>query len=183
MATELHRSSDATVRIEGIPYRAESGVSDARHQANVEDGQTRTATRLDDLGRSCPQTKFALVGVSQGAEVLHKLAAGPTAQTLRRIRLIALIADSRRNPDDSIQSWTYGTTAPGAGKLGAGPVLDPSLQDIAITFCVAGDAICGQPPGDTTDGPSEKHRKFYEDPAHAQETGQRMAAIVRRTGI
>lgn len=182
MSTELHRRSDTTVRLEGIPYRAENAASAAIYQANIDDGVDRTQARIAELAQRCPDSRIALIGFSQGAQAVHELAAG--AATLSpRIALVAMIADPRRNPDDSIGSWTYGKSAPGPGKLGPGPALGSTLRDSAISFCATGDEICNWPPGGYAGGLSDTHRHFYEKPAHARSTGRKLAAILRTNGL
>lgn len=183
MSADLHRKSGTTVRLEGIPYRAEIAPTSDFHRGNVEDGMSRTQNRITELARRCPDSRVALVGFSQGAQVVHELVAKLPAASAKRIALVALIADPIRNPDDSIASWTYGKAAPGPGKFGAGAAVGSALQDQAITFCAAGDEICNWPPGGY-DGPlSDTHRHFYETSAHARSTGRQMAGILRKNGL
>jgi cutinase len=181
MSADLHRESDTTVRLEGVLYRAEIAPTSAFHRANVEDGVRRTKTRIAELSRRCPDSRIALVGFSQGAQVVHELAAELPTATARRIALVAMIADPIRNPADSIASWTYGKAAPGPGKFGAGPALDPALQGQAITFCTARDEICNWPPGGYAGPLSDTHRHFYETSDHARSTGHHMADVLRST--
>lgn len=180
MSEDLHRTSDTTVRLEGIPYRAENAASYAIYQANIQDGVTRTESRISQLAERCPDSRVAVVGFSQGAQAVHGLAIELSASALDRVALVAMIADPRRNPDDAIASWTYGRAAPGPGKLGAGTPLPDSLKAKAITFCATGDEICNWPPGGYSGPLSDTHRHFYETPAHARSTGQHMADILRR---
>jgi cutinase len=182
MSADLHRESDTTVRLEGIPYRAENAASAAIYQANIDDGVRRTRARMTELAERCPESRIALVGFSQGAQAVHQLAADLSARS-ERIALVAMIADPRRNPDDSIGSWTYGDPASGAGKLGPGPALGAALKDRAITFCAAGDEICNWPPGGYSGPLSDTHRHFYETPAHARSTGSQLADILRHNGV
>jgi hypothetical protein len=183
MSTDLHRKSDTTVRLEGIPYRAESAASAAIYQANIDDGVTRTRTRIAQLAERCPKSRIALVGFSQGAQAVHGLAIDLSASESRQVVLVAMIADPRRNPDDAIAKWTYGKAAPGPGKLGAGTPLPRSLRARAITFCATGDEICNWPPGGYAGPLSKTHRHFYETPAHARSTGHQLARILRSNGL
>lgn len=183
MSADLHRKSDTTVRLEGIPYRAEIAPTSDFHRGNVEDGISRTNARIAELARKCPDSRVALVGFSQGAQVMHEVVAGLPAASAERLALVALIADPIRNPADAIASWTYGKAAPGPGKFGAGPAVGAAVEDRAITFCAAGDEICNWPPGGY-DGPlSDTHRHFYETSAHARSTGRQMADILRSNGL
>ena len=183
MSAELHRTSDATVRLEGIPYRAEFAPSAAYYQGNIDDGVAKTRTRIAQLAKQCPKSKFALVGFSQGAQAVHVLASGLTTATAKRIVLVAMIADPRRNPADTIASWTYDKAARGPGKLGPGPTLASTFKGRAIEFCAATDEICNWPPGGHTGALSQTHRHFYETPANARSTGHQMAVILGDNGV
>ena len=183
MSADLHRDSDVTVRLEGIPYRAEAAASAAIYQANIDDGVIRARNRIAELARKCPDSRVALVGFSQGAQAVHELATDLSAASAERIPLIAMIADPRRNPADSIASWTYGKAAPGPGKLGPGPELGPALKGRAIEFCATGDEICNWPPGGYAGPLSQTHRHFYETSAHARATGRQLAKILRTNGL
>ena len=183
MSADLHRRSGTTVRLEGIPYRAESAANAAIYRANIDDGVSRTRTRIAQLAERCPKSRIALVGFSQGAQVVHGLAIDLSGSALRRVALVAMIADPRRNPDDAIASWTYGKAAPGPGKLGAGTPLPASLKAKAITFCATGDEICNWPPGGYAGPLSATHRHFYETPTHARATGHQLAQILRKNGL
>jgi len=182
MSSDLHRRSRTTVRLEGIPYRAQSAASYAIYQANIEDGVTRTQSRLAQLAKRCPASKVALVGFSQGAQAVHGVAIDLPAAS-KQVVLVAMIADPRRNPDDTIASWTYGKPARGPGKLGAGTMVGDHLRDRAITFCATGDEICNWPPGGYSGPLSQTHRHFYETPAHSRSTGRQMAKILRANGV
>ena len=183
MSVELHRKSDTTVRLEGVPYRAEVAPTSAFHQGNLEDGVQRSKDRIAELARRCPDTKVALVGFSQGAHVAHLIATTLSSAAAKRLVLIAMIADPIRNPQDSIASWTYGKDARGPGKFGTGPTLPATLKDRAITFCAAGDEICNWPPGGYAGPLSMTHRHFYETSAHARSTGHQLARILRTAGL
>ncbi len=183
MSAELHRTSDATVRLEGIPYRAEYAANLAYYEGNIADGVAKTRARIAQLAKSCPKSKIALVGFSQGAQAVHVLADGLTATTAKRIVLVAMIADPRRNPADSIASWTYDKAAPGPGKLGPGPALGSTLKGRAIEFCAASDEICNWPSGGYSGALSQTHRHFYETPANARATGHQLAVILSDNGV
>lgn len=183
MSAELQRKSDTTVRLEGIPYRAEFAPTSEFHRGNIDDGMTRTEARVAELAERCPDSRIALVGFSQGAQVVHELVADLPAASTKRIVLVAMIADPIRDPADSIASWTYGKAAPGPGKFGAGPAVGSALRDSAITFCTAGDEICNWPPGGYSGPLSDTHRHFYETSAHARSTGRQLAAILGKNGL
>lgn len=183
MSAELHRRSDATVRLEGIRYRAEYAANLAYYEGNIADGVAKTRTRIAQLAKQCPKSKVAVVGFSQGAQAVHELADGLTTATAKRIVLVAMIADPRRNPADTIASWTYDKAAPGPGKLGPGPALGSTLKGRAIEFCATSDEICNWPRGGYSGALSQTHRHFYEAPEHARATGHQLAAILEANGV
>jgi cutinase len=180
MSVRLHRTSRATVRLEGIPYRAQSAANATIYQGNIDDGATRTRDRLAQLATRCPASRIALVGFSQGAQAVHQLVTGPPVAGSARIVLVAMIADPRRNPDDPIGSWTYGAKVRGSGKLGPGPLVPRALRDRTLSFCATGDEICNWPAGGYTGPLSDTHRHFYETPKHARSTGRQLAGVLLR---
>lgn len=181
MAARLHTRSRATVRLEAVPYVATSGPA---YDANVTDGTHRMADQIRSLARNCPESHFAVVGFSQGAQVVHDFAVNLSQDMSRRVVLIAMIADPRRNPTDSISNWSYASAVTsGIGKLGAGPAFGAALRGKAISFCVKGDEICNLPPGGY-DGPlSDTHRHFYEKSDTARSTGQHLDEVLRRNRV
>ncbi|MEV7397466.1 cutinase family protein [Aeromicrobium sp. NPDC092404] len=181
MSAELHRSSPATVRLEGVPYRAEVAPTSDFHRGNIEDGMGRTRARLDELAERCPESRVAIIGFSQGAHVVHELVSDLEPE--KQVALVAMIADPIRNPADPITAWSYGDAAPGPGAFGAGPELGARWRDRAITFCAARDEICNWPEGGYEGPLSETHRHFYETPAHARSTGRQLAKILRANGV
>lgn len=183
MSGDLHQDTDTTVRLEGVPYRAEIAPTSAFHRGNIDDGLNRTRARIAELDERCPDTRIALVGFSQGAQVVHELADDLPAALAEPVVLIAMIADPIRNPADSIASWTYGKAAPGPGKFGAGPTVSPALRDRTITLCTAGDEICNWPRGGYAGPLSDTHRHFYETEDHARSTGEQLAEIARKHGL
>lgn len=178
MAEHLHEHSQATVRIVGVPYPAASGPA---YTANVFTGVSHARELLTALGKQCPTSQFGLVGFSQGAQIVHGTAIELTPSQARRIALVAMIADPRRNPDDGIAQWSYDAETPGPGKLGAGTPIPESLRAKAITFCAETDEICNWPPGGYSGHLSATHRHFYE--THATETGEHLDAVLKSNGL
>ncbi|MBC7630375.1 cutinase family protein, partial [Aeromicrobium sp.] len=98
MATQLHRRSDATVRLEAVPFPANYAPTLARYISHIKQGKKLMATRLTELSARCKDTSFAFVGFSQGANVVHNFSADLTAAQARRVAVVAMIADPVKNP-------------------------------------------------------------------------------------
>lgn len=180
LVRRLHRSAATTVRIEPIRYDASATATLPAYQDHVAEGARMMGSRLRRLARACPDSRFALVGFSQGAQVVHASAAGVPATLAARVDLVAMIADPRQNPGDAIRRYGYAARpVSGNGRLGSGPPIDENLRDVAISFCVEGDEICndrGAPGGP----PSATHRTFYERPSTARRTAAQLADILQR---
>jgi cutinase len=178
----LQRRGDTSVHVEPIRYDSSRTATIGEYLGRTAQGSRMMRDRLEALSRQCPQSRFALVGFSQGAQVVHGVAADVPASQASRIALVAMIADPLSNPSDPLAHWAYGgPPTTGSGRLGPGPAVDPDLRDVAISLCVDGDEIChdrGAPGGPL----SAKHKHFYETPAHAQETAEQLDAVLRRTG-
>lgn len=177
LAEQLHQSSGATTRIVGIRYDAAASATQALYIQHVADGAQLMTSRLKKLRSACPEARFALIGFSQGAQVVHAAALDLPNSFAGSVAAVAMIADPRRNPDDRIRQWTYGSTAPLSGRLGAGTPIGANLRDVAISFCAADDEICNGAgsPGQT---PSKTHKEFYEQPSNAQETAEQIALML-----
>jgi cutinase len=178
-ARRLHQRSNATVRIEAVRYDASGG---AAYQAQVGAGAQLMQRQLTtDAGR-CPHSRFALVGFSEGAQVVHAAAIDVPKAVEKRVALIAMIADPRRNPGDAIAHWSYGEPAPRPGRLGAGTPIDPQVRGATITLCAPGDEICNGR-GSPGASPSATHRHFYERPSSTRSTSQQLDRILRSNGV
>jgi len=180
MAGRLHDRSAATVRLVGIPYPAASGPA---YTANVFTGVDHALKLLTTLGKACPDSQFGLVGFSQGAQIVHGAALELNRTQIRRVVLVAMIADPRRNPTDQIAGWSYGAATPGPGKLGAGTPIPKALRSRAISFCAEKDEICNWPSGGYSGHLSDTHRHFYESSEHAAQTGKQLDAILKTNGL
>lgn len=178
MAKKLHARSDTTVRIVGVPYPAVSGPA---YTANVFTGVSHARKLLTTLSKQCPDSQFGLVGFSQGAQIVHGTAIELTSTQVRRVVLVGMISDPRRNPGDKITHWSYDASTPGPGKLGAGTPIPKALRSQAITFCAQSDEICNWPSGGYSGPLSDTHRHFYE--THAAETGEHLAAVLKSNGL
>lgn len=175
----VHERSDATVHVEPIRYDAAAASSLAAYDDHTAAGSGLMTKRLRSLSRSCPDSRFALVGFSQGAQVVHGAARQMPAALASRVDLVAMIADPLTNPADRIRHWSYATEPTrGNGRLGSGPPIDADLRDVAISLCVRGDEICndrGAPGGP----PSQIHKHFYETAETTRATAEQLDAVLR----
>lgn len=178
LAARLHHSAPSTTtRIVPINYDASASATSAAYLQHVADGAELAESQIKKLGQRCPNTRFVLMGFSQGAQVVHATALDLPDSLAQRVGAVAMIADPRRNPDDAIVQWTYGTPAPRAGRLGAGTPIGANLRQVSISFCATGDEICNGS-GSAGSTPSMTHKEFYEQPAHAEQTAKHIADLL-----
>lgn len=182
LARRVHARSARTIRLEAVRYDASAGTYDA-YQAHVIDGAAMMTARLRKLERSCPGSRFALVGFSQGAQVVHGTSVDVPTDEASRVALVAMIADPRHNPSDAITQFGYAKhPVTGNGRLGSGTPIAADLRRAAISLCVEGDEICndkGAPGGP----PSDTHRHFYEKESSARATATQLDQVLLRNGV
>lgn len=184
MASRLHARSNDTVRLEAVSYQAANVGAATDYRAGVDDGRRRLRSQFAMLSKDCRDTKVAVVGFSQGAQVVHEFAYDLTAGQSRNLVLVGMIADPLRNPADTISEWSYASKpTTGHGSLGPGPRFGPATHRVAITFCVEGDEVCNRPGGPKSNTPSATHRHFYEKATSVRSTGERLIAILHRNGF
>ncbi|MEU1984018.1 cutinase family protein [Nocardia sp. NPDC019395] len=103
---------------------------------------------ISDVARRCGNTRFALLGYSQGADAAGDLASeigtGLGVVPADRVSLVGLIADPRRSPIDNL----IGPAVPGAGAGGPRLTGFGWLSNRTYTFCAVGDLYCSTPDGD-----------------------------------
>lgn len=183
LARRLHDRTDLTIRLEAVRYDSSEQASLDGYQSNVRQGADMVRDRLDALATACPDSRFALIGFSQGAQVMHTATVDVPTDLARRIPLLAMIADPRHDPADRITQFSFAASpVRGNGRLGAGSPIDPDLRGAAIAVCVEGDEICndqGAPGGP----PSDTHKHFYEDPEHAAVTAAQLDRVLRRNDV
>jgi cutinase len=179
MARRLHQRAHTSVRIEAVRYDASGG---ADYQAQVGAGAVLMQRQLAKDAKSCPHSRFGLIGFSEGAQVTHAAALDVPSALARRIAMIAMIADPRRNPTDAITHWSYGKSAPRPGRLGSGTPIDSDVRGASITLCAEGDEICNGR-GSPGASPSATHRHFYEKPSSTRSTAQQLDKILHANGI
>ncbi len=183
LARRLRDRSDVTVHVEPIRYDSSATATADGFLRNTAAGGTMMLDRLRTLAARCPDSRFALVGFSQGAHVVHTAALGVPAGLARRVALVAMIADPTHNPDDRIAQWSYAERpTTGHGRLGPGPAIPADLSRVAISFCVAGDAICNDR-GAGGSGQSPTHKHFYESVATAKVTAAQLDRVLEAGGV
>ncbi|WP_084487233.1 cutinase family protein [Nocardia sienata] len=103
---------------------------------------------ISDVARRCGNTRFALLGYSQGADAAGDLASeigtGLGVIPPDRVGLVGLIADPRRSPLDNL----VGPPVQGAGAGGPRLTGFGWLSNRTYTFCAVGDLYCSTPDGD-----------------------------------
>lgn len=178
LADRLGRRSGATTHVEPIAYDAAETSTLDEYLANVRAGADLLVERLEKRAQTCPDSRFALIGFSQGAQVVHTATGSIPDALTDRVAVVAMIADPTRDPADDLVHWTYGKRpAPNAGRLGAGASIRTDLRDRSISLCAVDDEICndqGRPGGP----PSQTHREFYESPSTADETAREIADLL-----
>jgi cutinase len=184
MAERLQERADVSVRLEDVPYEAATPSTLTAYEASVDDGVRRLTRQYDRLVADCPDSRLALVGFSQGAEVVHAFAADLSPARAEPLALAAMIADPRRDPDDDIASVSFGDgPAPRPGRLGPGPRFSDATRDAALALCVADDEVFSFPVGARAGEPSEVHRHFYEGAEAARAAGRAMDETLARRGV
>ncbi|MEU0500887.1 cutinase family protein [Nocardia sp. NPDC005998] len=163
-----------------VPY--ESGFGGvtaggaASYAESVTGGLARLRSMAKDVADRCAETRFAIVGYSQGAHVASMFAQevgqGHGVITPDRVAAVALFADPTRNPGAPLFPGSPGKAtpdpAPGtsgdqiasiaalpqepASGGGIGPERDKAANFAALTgrvasFCAAGDLACDAPEG------------------------------------
>lgn len=174
----------------GIAYQAlpvpivNANVSLPMFLDSIFDGVDKFKQRLRQEATDCPDTKFVVLGYSQGALAAHRVVTdlelvGDTA-ILDRIVGLGFVADPGRVPNGLETTWdTANTPAAGAIKNVAGVyasitapafrALPNALVDRTISICHRGDAVCapraysildtalGQLPGIPGNGPHNNY--------------------------
>lgn len=183
LARRLHARSDTTLHVEAIGYDSSATPTAAEFLRHTADGSSMALDHLTSRAAQCPDSRFALLGFSQGAHVVHTAAMSIPVALASRVVLVGMIADPTTNPGDTITQWSYADhPTPGHGRLGAGPAIPPALRHAAISFCVAGDAICNDR-GAPGDGQSPTHKHFYEKTSTARITATQLDLVLQRNGV
>lgn len=135
-------------------------------------GVANTEKVMEQIKQACPATKFAIVGYSEGADVVRRVAMAVGHQDPAKdgayaivdpssVTGVVILADSGRsegegpfpgaqnpysNPDGFDQKYQTGTTpAPGEGALPDNSGDFGSLDGKVASFCSQGDLTCAAP--------------------------------------
>ena len=174
-----HLDGGERVRLEAIRYPADAAPSMAAFDRDVEAGRVELLARHAELGSSCPRSKFVLIGYSEGADVVHRAVASMSAKQASNLAVVAVLGDPLRIQTDRVSTETYGSGhLDGRGSLNGGPRWGSDVRDRVITFCHADDNVCNAPVSGRRGGISPVHRTFYENPASARMTAERMARVI-----
>lgn len=163
-----------------VPYESGfggmGGSSVTPYSESVTGGLTRLQTMAKSVAERCPETRFAIVGYSQGAHVAsvfaQKIGQGSGGIDPEKIAAVALFADPTRTPGAPLFPGSPGKETPdpapgtdaneisGITALprtpatggGIGPERDTAENFGALTgrvasFCAAGDLACDAPEG------------------------------------
>ncbi|WP_063050074.1 cutinase family protein [Nocardia arthritidis] len=163
-----------------VPYESGFGGATAGgvvpYWDSVSGGLTRLRSMAETVAAACPNSRFAVVGYSQGAHVAsmfaQEIGQGRGVLPAERVAAVALFADPTRNPGaplfpgapgkatpdpapgtsgDRLESIAALPQAPATGG-GIGPERDKAANFGALTgrvasFCAAGDLACDAPDG------------------------------------
>ena len=183
LARRAAARSGSTLRLEAVPYDASGTATEPGYFQHVAAGARLARRQADAVLARCPRTRIGVVGFSQGAQVVHELADDVPTSLARRVVLVGLIADPRRNPADRIRHWAYADRpVPRPGLLGAGDPVDSEVRGATISFCNAYDEVCNGR-GIRGEKTSAAHRLFYERPATAAATARQLDAVLAANGV
>lgn len=154
MVSRIKRTG--TYRYAGIPYDAKA-VNPFTYPASVADGVKLTTGILRSLRSKCgTSTRYALIGYSQGAQVVRESVAKLEYAVRTQIVAVGLIGDPKRRGYDTrpseigyVENFDLGTLKKG-GILGAGATFEGRLRATKVaSFCVPKDYICNATAGTT----------------------------------
>nr|WP_305093284.1 cutinase family protein [Prescottella sp. R16] len=139
----------ASVGVEYVPYAAtafpwETEVYGASKRQAVDNARGVIA----DVAQRCGNTRFALVGYSQGADAAGDLAAeigtGTSVVPPTRLAAVGLLSDPRRSETDILVGPPVVGNGAGGPRVGGFGWVTPQTR----TFCVVGDLYCSTPKDD-----------------------------------
>jgi hypothetical protein len=172
-----HLRPGTTVRIEGVPFPARSG-GDATYASDVRTGVRLVRDRSSTLTEQCPRSHTALVGYSQGAEVVHRSAAALADPS--QVVVVVLMGDPQRDPEDPVKTLRMGPGAlTGRGNGGAGARFPAPIGARVLEVCATRDDVCNAPPAGRVGPPSMTHRTTYK----TRRTQHRVAEVAARLAV
>lgn len=177
------RTGDS-LRLEAVRYDASGTATSAAYFEHVDAGARLARRQAEAVLARCPRTTLAVVGFSQGANVVHHLADDLDAGIARRTALVAMIADPQRDPDDAIRHWSYAAEPlADPGLLGPGRPVADDVRRAAISLCTGGDEVCASGGRGVIGGrTSPTHRFFYERPTTAAITATQLDRVLQANG-
>lgn len=164
MGAEVEQISEALmdridadmVRMTAIEHESRLGSWD-EYLEDVRDGRERLRHEIRSVAAMCRDTKIAVIGFSQGAQIAREELADPRIG--RDVDLLVMVGSPSHDPSSPFHHVELpGDAVTAAGRLGPGPDLG-ELSERTVEACVAGDAVCakGSSPDDTI------HRTAYEE--------------------
>jgi hypothetical protein len=133
----LLKARGSTIRVTriGVAYPANTWIYFTSRRV----GSTRLSALLATAAERCPDQRFVMVGLSQGAEVIRRTLRVASNDITRRIAAVVLLGDPTRRPTDP---WQHGTAdaSPGVASRTAATV--PSeLHNRMWGYTLDGDEI------------------------------------------
>lgn len=134
------------ISYEQVNHPADVGVAISYRKSN-EIAVGLLKNRVKQIAARCPNTRFAIIGYSNGAgvagDVAHAIGAGKGPVPAAKLSAVVLFADPRRDADSDtfIGPRVEGTGVDLPRKGGFGAVKDRTYQ-----FCAAGDLVCDNDP-------------------------------------
>ncbi|WP_459963790.1 cutinase family protein [Nocardia sp. IFM 10818] len=147
VADGLQQTFGTQLRTYTVPYKAVAFTDGTAYADSKNEGVDLTRRELDRLAGQCPDTKVALIGYSQGADVAGDVAceigSGAGAIAATAVVGVGLVSDPRRG--------TTGETRIGPGNDNEG-IMGPrtdcgagfgALTGRVASICIDGDLYCG----------------------------------------
>ncbi|MGW4354629.1 cutinase family protein [Nocardia sp. NPDC004582] len=146
----LAASQDAGVRVDRayVPYEASFGGATPGGQSSysnsVTGGESKLAQMAGDFLKHCPNSRLAVLGYSQGANVASVFAqnvgAGKGSIPADKIAAVALFGDPTRNTGATVFPGAPDRKSPTAAPGSAGSAVN-ELEQIALTTTASGGGI------------------------------------------
>lgn len=139
----------SAVHADYVPYAATAFPWETKvYGASKAEAISNASRMIEETAAQCPDTRFAIIGYSQGADAAGDLAArighGDGAVPAGRVAGVGLISDPSRSTLDHLVGPPVVGNGSGGARLGGFGALSSSVR----TFCAEGDLYCAAPPGD-----------------------------------
>src|ERR1700688_769717 len=145
----------------GLPYPASSWF----YWFSRRQGGRSLAHLLSSQAYECPDQRFVLIGLSQGADVVRRgIGHPPLAEgLLTRVAAVVLLGDPTRDPTTG-PSWHHGTDDPHPGLLAHfASAVPSSLEARTWSFCLDGDEVAANHRGFMGALRSGSHTQYEEN--------------------